>query len=113
MGGGTGPELMEPLDGNAIAGLLCEAFGAEMTTAVGVCARCGARAPAAELRVYLRGPGAVGRCRNCDAILMAISQIRGVACVDLGGLASLEPEAEKSRSRTRRRSQLRTDASDR
>ena len=82
---------MEPLDGNAIAGLLFEAFGAEMTTAVGVCARCRARAPAAELRVYLRGPGAVGRCRSCGAILIVISQIRGVACVDLNGFASLEP----------------------
>ena len=81
---------MEPLDGNAIAGLLYEAFGAEMTTAVGVCARCRARAPAAELRVYQRGPGVVGRCRNCDAILIVISQIRGVACVDLEGFASLE-----------------------
>ena len=81
---------MEPLDGNAIAGLLFEAFGAEMTTAVGVCARCRARAPAAELRVYMRGPGAVGRCRNCGTILIVISQIRGVACVDLEGFASLE-----------------------
>ena len=91
MGCGNALELMEPLDGNAIAGLLYETFGAEMTTAVGVCARCRARALAGELRVYLRGPGAVGRCRNCNAILIVISQIRGVACVDLEGFASLEP----------------------
>ena len=82
---------MEPLDGNAIAGLLYEAFGVEMTTAVGVCAHCRARALAAELRVYLGGPGAVGRCRNCGAILLVVTQVRGVACVDLEGFASLEP----------------------
>ena len=32
---------MDALDGNAIAGLLLEVFGAEMTTATGFCARCG------------------------------------------------------------------------
>lgn len=81
---------MDPLDGNAIAGLLFEAFGREMTTAAGTCAKCGARAPAAELRVYLRGPGAVGRCRSCGAILMVLTQIHGTTCVDLHGLAALE-----------------------
>ena len=33
---------MEALDGNAIAGLLQEVFGTEMTTALGMCATCGA-----------------------------------------------------------------------
>ena len=41
--------LMEALDGNAIAGLLFDVFGAEMTTATGVCASCGASGPVAEL----------------------------------------------------------------
>lgn len=81
---------MEALDGNAIAGLLFEAFGREMTTAAGTCGQCGAQAPAAELRVYLRGPGVVGRCRNCGAILMVLTQIRGTTCVDLQGLAALD-----------------------
>ena len=84
---------MDPLDGNAIAGLLFEAFGREMTTAAGTCANCGARAPAAELRVYLRGPGAVGRCRSCGAILMVLTQIHGTTCVDLHGFAALEVPA--------------------
>ena len=96
--GGDAPELMEPLDGNAIAGLLFEAFGAEMTTAIGVCARCRARGPVAELRVYLRGPGAVGRCRNCGAILIVITHIHGVACVDLDGFDSLEPAGGEVRT---------------
>jgi hypothetical protein len=81
---------MDPLDGNAIAGLLFDVFGTEMTTAAGTCSHCGARGPAGELRVYKRAPGAVGRCRNCGAILIVVTQIRGIACVDLHGFASLE-----------------------
>jgi hypothetical protein len=80
---------MEPLDGNAIAGALFAVFGGEMTTATGVCANCGATGPMAELHVYLRGPGIVARCRNCESILVVLSEIRGVTCVDLRGLVSL------------------------
>jgi hypothetical protein len=84
---------MDPLDGNAIGGMLFEAFGRDMTTATGTCANCGARGQAAELRVYLRAPGAVGRCRNCGAILIVMTQIRGTTCVDLHGYASLDMPA--------------------
>jgi Family of unknown function (DUF6510) len=77
------------LDGNAIAGLLVEVFGAELTTATGVCANCNASAPVGELAVYLRAPGAVARCRNCDAVLMVVVDVRGAHCVDLRGFAAL------------------------
>ena len=77
------------LDGNAIGGLLMEVFGAEMTTAVATCGSCGTGSQVAELAVYMPGPGAVVRCRSCDAVLMAFVQLRGVTCVDLMGLASL------------------------
>jgi hypothetical protein len=82
---------MDALDGNAIAGLLLDVFGAEMTTATGVCATCGARGPVAELAVYLRAPGTVVRCRGCDGVLMVLVAVRGITCVDLRGLAALEP----------------------
>jgi len=81
---------MTALDGNAIAGSLYEVFGAEMTAAVGTCAGCGAAAAVAELAVYMRGPGVVGRCRHCDAVLIVLVTIRGRTCVDLRGLAALE-----------------------
>jgi ribosomal protein S27E len=77
------------LDGNAIGGLLHEIFGAEMTAAKVTCATCGAAGPVAETVVYLRGPGSVVRCRTCSGVLMVISQIRGVNCVDLRGAAAL------------------------
>jgi hypothetical protein len=83
---------MEALDGNAIAGLLLEVFGAEMTTATGRCDHCGAVAQVAELVVYLQAPGAVARCRTCESIVMVIVEVRGTKCVDLRGLAALERE---------------------
>jgi Family of unknown function (DUF6510) len=82
---------MVELDGNAIAGSLVAAFGQEMTTASGVCVNCGAEAQVAEQRVYLGGPGIVGRCRSCDSVLLVLVEIRGVTCVDLRGLATLTP----------------------
>ena len=81
---------MDALDGNAIGGLLREVFGVEMTTARGVCGNCGAVAQVAEMVVYLRAPGTVVRCRSCGAVLMVLVEVRGVACVDRGGLADLE-----------------------
>lgn len=81
---------MEALDGNAIAGLLHDVFGAEMTTASGVCAHCGTRGILAECEVYLGGPGAVVRCRSCRGLLMVVVEIREVRCVDATGFARLE-----------------------
>jgi hypothetical protein len=78
------------LDGNAIAGLLVDVFGAETTTSTGTCAGCGARAPVAEFEVYVRAPGTVARCRTCERVLMVFVTIRGVTCVDLLGLEALE-----------------------
>jgi len=81
------------LDGNAIGGQLLEVFGRELTAATCVCAACTARAQVAELVVYVRGPGTVVRCRSCSNVLMVLVSIRGTTCVDLGGLAALDPPA--------------------
>jgi len=80
---------MEALDGNAIAGALRTAFGEEMTMATGTCATCGKTNLLAALRVYLRAPGAVGRCPACDAVQLVLIEARGLVCVDLRGLAAL------------------------
>jgi len=79
------------LDGNAIGGLLLEVFGTEMTAAVAVCGSCAASGPMAETVVYQRAPGTVVRCRRCGAVLMVVVRHRVQNCVDLLGLASLEP----------------------
>jgi hypothetical protein len=82
--------MMDALDGNAIAGVLVDVFGEEMTTATGVCAGCGATALVGEFEVYLRAPGTVARCRHCQNVLMVLVTLRGVTCVDLRGLATLD-----------------------
>ena len=82
---------MEALDGNAIAGRLGEVFGAEMTTALSTCGHCGASRRVAELEVYVEAPGTVVRCRSCGGVLMVLVEARGIYCVDLRGLATLEP----------------------
>ena len=81
---------MVALDGNSIGGLLLEVFGKDLTAAQTICATCGAAAVVAETVVYLRAPGTVVRCRTCGSVLMIISQIRGMSCVDLGGMTALD-----------------------
>jgi len=80
---------MDPVDGNAIGGLLIDVFGAEMTASACTCASCGDTRPVAELVVYQPGPGAVVRCRTCACILMVLVRRGEITCVDLSGLASL------------------------
>ena len=80
---------MDALDGNAIAGQLQELFGAELTTAGGTCASCGAMGPIAELSVYVSA-GAVARCRSCNAVVMVLVTIRDVTRIDLRGIAALD-----------------------
>jgi hypothetical protein len=82
---------MDALDGNAIAGTLVAVFGTEMTTATGTCATCGTHSMVGELGVYLRAPGVVVRCRHCDGVVMVFVEVHGVTCVDLRGLAALDP----------------------
>ena len=82
---------MDALDGNAIAGPLFEHFGAEMTTARGTCAHCGAQAQIAEERVYMRGPGAVARCWSCGNVVIVLVTIRGVLRVDHGSFRLESP----------------------
>jgi Family of unknown function (DUF6510) len=84
---------MEALDGNAIAGALHAAFGQEMTSASGTCATCGQTNALAQLRVYLRAPGAVARCPACGEVQLVLIEARGLVCVDLSGLAALSTAA--------------------
>jgi hypothetical protein len=80
------------LDGNAVAGLLTEIFGREMTLATGVCGSCGARSLFAEVHVYRRAPGTVVRCKACEAVLLRVVEAPGRMWVDLSGLATIQIE---------------------
>lgn len=81
------------LDGNAIAGDLMELFGTEMTVAWTVCRSCGAHEQLAEIRVYRDAPGIVGRCAQCEAVLLRIVHAPGRSYVEFSGIASLEMPA--------------------
>lgn len=77
------------LDGNAVAGLLVEVFGTEMTTARGTCAGCGAYDQLGAVRVYCAA-GYVLRCPHCEAVLAKLVTDGSRAWIDLRGLRSLE-----------------------
>ena len=81
---------MDALDGNAIGGLLLQVFGVDMTAARWTCTHCGASAYVAELTVYVQAPGTVARCPTCDGVVMVFAEIRGITCVDLRGLETVE-----------------------
>ena len=72
--------------------LLREVFGQEMTTAA-TCASCGTVALIGESDLYPGGPGTVIRCRTCTSILIVITQIQGIHCVDLMGIRALDAES--------------------
>ena len=84
---------MERLDGNAIGGVLAEIFGTEMTVAVGVCGSCGSMGRVAELHVYMRAPGIVARCAECESVLLKIVQAERRTWLDLSGLRTMQIDA--------------------
>lgn len=78
------------LDGNALAGLLGEVFGAEMTTVVRGCPDCGARGPVGAHRAYLVGLGAVLRCPTCGQVALRVTSLPDRHVVVLRGEWQLE-----------------------
>ena len=82
---------MDALDGNAIAGALFEHFGHEMTMAEMRCSHCQTTSLMAELRVYVKAPGAVARCPACDEVVMVIVNVRGTERVDMSHMEMVSP----------------------
>jgi hypothetical protein len=82
---------MDALDGNAIAGALFEHFGHEMTMAQVRCSHCNSTSLIAELRVYMKAPGAVARCPKCDDVLIVIVDVRGTQRFDMSNMEMVGP----------------------
>jgi Family of unknown function (DUF6510) len=76
-------------DGNRAAGLLVQAFGRDVTDALGVCSICGHRHAMAEAHVYDRAPGTVMVCPVCSNVEMVIVEIRGEVRVTLRGFRTI------------------------
>jgi|SRR5580700_831751 hypothetical protein len=68
---------MNYLDGNAAAGELSRIFAADITSAEGKCANCGAKKSFAEAHLYMRCPGLVARCALCGHVLLRFTNVRG------------------------------------
>lgn len=76
------------LDANAVAGLLMEVFGIEMTSAASRCSHCGNRAQVGTLRAYVHAPGVVLRCSTCtEMVLRIMLRPDGSYLVDARGAA--------------------------
>jgi hypothetical protein len=82
------------LDGNAVAGLLQEVFGAEMTTALGTCSTCGATEPLGAVHVF-RGAGIVLRCPHCGNALGTIVRSETRIWIGMTGVRPLEIPASR------------------
>jgi hypothetical protein len=78
------------VDGNAVGGLLIEAFGREMTVARECCGECGAVRELGALLAYVGGPGQVLRCPDCGSVLMVAVRIEGRLRLSARTIAWLE-----------------------
>jgi hypothetical protein len=77
----------QTLDANAVAGMLHEVFGREMTARDSQCAHCGNRAQVGTFRVYdMHGPGVVLRCSTCtEIVIRLVRRPDGSYLVDASG----------------------------
>ena len=77
------------LDGNAVAGLLQEVFGLEVTLAARTCATCHAVAPLGAHHVYVHAPGVVVRCPSCQSVALRVVRTPGRTLLELSGTQAL------------------------
>jgi hypothetical protein len=75
----------EPLDGNAMGGLLSELFAFDVTTASVICEGCEGEGDLAEARVYGGTMGAVFRCTHCDHIVLRLARTPQGFWLDMRG----------------------------
>lgn len=80
-------ELM--LDANAVAGLLYEIFGVEMTASPTECASCGNAAEMGTLTAFTHGPGIILRCSSCENVVIRIVQTPDAVYIDARGAVYL------------------------
>jgi hypothetical protein len=82
------PEIDErTLDANAVAGMLEDVFGADMTVADSKCAGCGREAEMGTLLAYTNAPGVVLRCPVCSTVMVRVVVTPRGTLVEAKGLA--------------------------
>jgi predicted RNA-binding Zn-ribbon protein involved in translation (DUF1610 family) len=78
------------VDANAVAGLLMDVFGGEMTAEPTECAHCGNQAEMGTLLTFMQGPGVVFRCPACGQVVLRIVQTPGAIYLDARGAVYLK-----------------------
>ena len=78
------------LDGNAVAGMLAEMSGFDMTVCWGACVGCGTASQLGAALVYAHGMGVVASCPSCGQYLLRVVRGEGRWWLDLRGLAWLQ-----------------------
>ena len=76
------------LDGNAAAGEFAAVLASDPTTVTVHCASCGATQAFGQLHAYLRGPGTVLRCRECESMVGRVAHTGRGTWLDLSGSSS-------------------------
>jgi hypothetical protein len=80
-------ELM--LDANAVAGIMHEIFGADMTASPTECAHCGREGEVGTLLAFTQAPGIVLRCPACENVIVRITQTPDAFYIDARGAVYL------------------------
>jgi hypothetical protein len=75
------------LDGNAVAGMLEQLFGADMTAADSQCAGCGRNGQVGTLLAYTSAPGVVLRCPTCSTVMLRMVETPRGTLIEAKGLA--------------------------
>jgi Family of unknown function (DUF6510) len=78
------------LDGNALAGLLAEALGEDMTAVERRCEECGAERALGAYRAYL-GAGVVLRCPDCGSPGLRVVEVAEGFSVSWAGRRAAPP----------------------
>jgi hypothetical protein len=80
------------LDGNAVAGLMYDLFGVEMTASPTECAHCGREGQIGTLLAFTQAPGVVLRCPACENVMIRIVQTPDAIYIDARGAVYLRLE---------------------
>ena len=77
------------VDGNAIAGMMLDIFGADVTALFGTCAACESEARFAEAVVELDRHIAIVRCRSCTRTLFTVLHAESDPRLVIGALGAI------------------------
>jgi hypothetical protein len=78
------------VDANAVAGLLADIFGFDITAEPTECAHCGNQGEVGALLAFIQGPGVVLRCSACKQIVLRIVQTPAAIYLDARGAVYLK-----------------------